>query len=378
MPKAPMTKRERLMTTVRHEEPDRVPICPRIQFTWLDPDRSHRLEKLYSPAIDPMEIMSSTTPNYILSYPDKYNLPEVRVGQCTHEDGNYKVVERTFYTPAGRLSDCTRIPPSGREYGMSPNPIKTEHLVKGPEDLPALRYILPTIAGNYDHAIARKRALGDRGVVMVSVLSELCHQAGDARDMQDLMVDYYTDRPFFDELLGIFHERTMAEARAVMEAGIEWVFLNSYYNSISAGWSPAIFQEVFVPHIREVVSLVHSYGGYVDYYDDGHLSNTMGLIADCGVDVLETCTPPPVCDFDLREAKSTIGDKVTLKGYVDLIHVVLRGTPELVEKTVAEAMEVAKPGGGFIIGSSDSFREGTPPENMHAYFQACLKYGAYE
>lgn len=377
MSRGPMTGRQRLMTAIRHEEPDRVPVCPRIQWHWLDPDRTHRLEELYGPAIDPMEIHGCTTPIYAMTYPHEYDLPEVRVEQTRYQQEEYQVVERTFHTPAGKLSDRTKIPPSGREYGMAPNPIKTEFLVKTRDDLPALRYILPEIKGSYDAAAARKVELADRGVVMVNVYSELCHQAGDVRDMQDLMMDYYLDRPFFDELLGLFQERTLAEAKAVMEAGIEWVFLNSYYNSLSAGWSPAIFREVFVPHIRAVTDLVHSYGGYVDYYDDGKLAQSMELIADCGVDVLETCTPPPVGDFDLREAKATIGSKVTLKGYVDLLYVVMRGTPELVERTVAEAMEIAKPGGGFVIGSSDSFREGTPAENMHAYFQACLKYGTY-
>jgi uroporphyrinogen decarboxylase len=354
-----------------------VPICPRIQFNWLDPDGSHRLQELYSPAIDPMEILSPLTPEYIVTYPAQYDLPEVRVDSTRYEAGNYQVVERTFHTPAGALSDRTKIPPSGREYGMSPNPIKTEYLVKGRDDLPALRYILPEIKGDYDHARARMAQLGDRGVVMVQVTSELRHQAGDARGMQDLMMDYHLDRPFFDELLSVFQERRMAETKAVLEAGVEWVFSNCYYNSVSAGWSPAIFQEVFVPNTRAQVELVHSYGGYVDYYDDGRLAKTMALIAGSGVDVLESCTPPPICDFDLREAKAQIGARVTLKGYVDLLYVVLRGTPELVDRTVAEAMEIAKPGGGFIIGSSDSFREGTPPENMHAYFQACLKYGVY-
>ncbi len=72
------------------------------------------------------------------------------------------------------------------------------------------------------------------------------------------------------------------------------------------------------------------------------------------------------------------GDEVTLKGYVDLLYVLKHGTPELVAETVREAMEIAKPGGGFIIGSSDSFREGTPPENLEAYWRACLQYGRYE
>jgi hypothetical protein len=40
-------------------------------------------------------------------------------------------------------------------------------------------------------------------------------------------------------------------------------------------------------------------------------------------------------------------------------------------------MEIGKPGGGFIIGSSDSFREGTPRENLDAYFAAVKRYGGY-
>lgn len=288
-----MTGRERLMTTIRHEEPDRVPICPRICFEWLDPDGRHRLEQLYSPAIDPMQILGPRTSNYLIAYPEHYELPEVRVEQERYVEGECQVIERTFRTPAGKLSDRTKFPPAGGEYGMSPNPLKTELLVKSRDDLPALRYILPPIEGDYGHVQARMEEMGDRGVVMLNIMSELCHQAGDVRGMQNLMVDYYNDRPFFDDLLELFHERTMSETRAALEGGVEWIFANCYYNSVSAGWSPAIFKEVFVPHIREQVALVHSYGAHVDYYDDGKLAHTMELIADCGVDVLETCTPPP-------------------------------------------------------------------------------------
>jgi hypothetical protein len=324
MGQAEMTGRERLLTAVRHEEPDRVPICPRINWTWLDPDGRHRLQEMYEPAIDPMDGVAAPTPNYICSHPDEYDLPEVRVEQREYDEGPYQVVQRVFHTPAGKLSDRTKIPPPGREYGMSPNPILTEHLVKSREDLPSLRYILPEIKGNYDQVRKRTAELSDRGVVVVRIYSEVGRNAGEARNMQDLMTDYHVDRQLFDELLALFQERVLSEAKAAMEAGVEWVFHNSYYNSVSAGWSPAIFQEVFVPNIRAVADLVHSFGGHVDYYDDGHLAKTMGMIAGCGVDVLETCTPPPMCDFDLRAAKATIGDKVALKGYVDLLYVVLR------------------------------------------------------
>jgi uroporphyrinogen-III decarboxylase len=191
------------------------------------------------------------------------------------------------------------------------------------------------------------------------------------------MMDYYDDRGFFDELVGIFQARSLEQIKAALEGGTEFIFGSWYFNSVSSGWSPAIFEEVFVPQIKEHTELTHRYDAYYDFYDDGKLSDTMEMIAEAGVDVLETCTPSPVGDFDLVRAKECIGRKTTLKGYVDLLYVIKHGTPELVAETVRHAMEVAKPGGGFIIGSSDSFREGTPRENITAYFRACRTYGRY-
>ena len=376
---AEMTGRERLLATIKHEEPDRVPISPRVQ-AWQkaefgDASLATQLEKL--PDMDLMHIVGDGTPNYVNSYADQYDLPDVEVEQRRYSEEPYEIVERTFHTPAGKLSDRIVVPPDGREYGVSPNPIRTEHLVKGPEDLAALKCILHPVNGDFDFLREPEGMIGDRGVVMVCVRSGLDHNAGYARDMQDLMVDYYENRSFFDELIDLFHRRSLEQIKAALEGGVQFIFGSWYFNSLSAGWSPAIFAEVFVPQIRDHVELTHKYGGLYDYYDDGKLNDTMEMIAGAGVDVLETCTPPPVGDFDLVRAKEVIGERTTIKGYVDLLYVVKHGTPELVEQTVREGMEIAKPGGGFIIGSSDSFREGTPRENIDAYFAACLQYGVY-
>ena len=380
MPRAEMTSRERILAAIRHEEPDRVPISPRVG-AWMvaeygDTGLAKQMEVL--PLMDFMFITGEPAANYVYGTQTEYDLPDVEAEVTRRDAGDCYILERTFRTPAGSISDIPRVPPAGREYGVSPNPVKSEHLVKSLDDLPALEYILPPIPASYDAHRPYEEMLGDRGVVMPCIRSALDHNAGDARGMENLMVDYYTDRALFDAVLDLFHQRSLAKAKACLEAGAEFIFGSWYYNSLSSGWSPAIFEEVFVPQIREHVELAHSYGAIYDYYDDGVLAKSMGLIASAGIDVLETCTPPPVGDFDLAEAKRTIGDRVTLKGYVDLLYVLKHGTPELVERTVREAMEIAKPGGGFIIGSSDSFREGTPRENLDAYWRACVEYGQYE
>jgi len=374
-----MTGRERILATIRHEEPDHVPVTPRVHM-WLHSEygnESLTTQLKAFPDMDHMYFTPGPTPNYLESYPDEYDLPEVEVVQKKYAEGNFTVVERTFHTPEGDLSDRTRIPPSGREYGVLPNPTRTECLVKGPQDLSALKFVLSKIETDYSHFRQSQELLGDRGVVMAWLHSALDHNAGLVRSVEDLMVDYYMDRPFFDSLLGMFHERSLKELKAALEGGAEFIFGSWYFNSLSTGWSPRIFEEVFVPQIRDHVELTHRYEGYYDYYDDGKLTATMEMITDTGVDILETCTPPPVGDFDLAQAKEKIGKKTTIKGFVDLLYVVRNGTPDLIETTVRKAMEIAKPGGGFIIGSSDSFRDGTPKENLRAYFTACKKYGSY-
>jgi uroporphyrinogen decarboxylase len=380
MAKAEMTGKERILAAIRHEEPDRVPISPRYAAWFLSEYGRRSLEEHLAllPYHDFMHVVGEGTRNYLDIYPETYDLPGVEVEQSRYEEGNLTVVERTFHTPAGDISDRTKIAPSGREYGVSPNPIKTEHLVKGPEDLEALKHTLCPINTNFDHVREAQRTIGDRGVVMVCVRSALDHNAGYARDMQDLMMDAYDNRAFLSELMRIYQERSLEMIKAALESGAKFIFGSWYFNSLSSGWSPSLFEELFVPQIREHVELTHSYGAFYDYYDDGKLADTMEMIADAGVDVLETCTPPPVGDFDLAEAKARIGSKTTIKGYVDLLYVIKHGTPDMVDDTVKQAMSVGKAGGGFILGSSDSFREGTPPGNLEAYWRACKRYGVYD
>jgi hypothetical protein len=374
-----LSGQKRILSAINHEEGDRVPISPRVHIWLISEYGEASLASLlkHLPDIDPMFIVPSSPPNIVDSYPDEYHIPQVKVDQRKYREGPFLILERTFATPAGIISDTTRIPEARGEFGIDPTPVKMKYLIEEAEDLDALRYVLGESGADYSHLRQITEVMADRGVVMVSIRSALDHNAGFVRSIQDLMTDYYLNRGFFDELLSIFHRRSLNRIKNALEQGARFIFGSWYFNSLSAGWSPDIFEEVFLPQIREHVELTHSYGAYYDYYDDGKLAQTMEWIAAAGVDVLETCTPPPMGDFDLARAKRRIGQMTTLKGYVDLLHVIKEGSPHLVEQTVREAMETAKAGGGFIIGSSDSIRDGTPLANIRAYFKACKEYGRY-
>ncbi|MCD6351339.1 MAG: hypothetical protein J7M26_04375 [Armatimonadetes bacterium] len=376
-----MTGRERILAAIAHQEPDRVPVAPRVHAWMLeyygDSSLQTYLRMCEEFGGDAFWVVGWPTPNYIRSWPEEYDLPEVAVEQKRFKEGDYVVVQRAFHTPVGTLTDACKIRPARSHWGIAPNPLITEHLLKSPDDLEALSYLLPTPRTDMSPYHSADTTIADAGVAELYICGPLTYRAGDARSMEDLMVDYYHDRAFFDAQLELATKQMMAETRAALEGGVKIIFGSWFYESLSAGWSPVIWEEVFLPILAEHVELVHSAGALYHYYDDGNMQGILPYLVQAGVDLVSTCTPPPVGDFDLAADKAEFGDKIAFKGYVDLLYVMKKGTPELVEQTVRHAMEIGKPGGGFILGSSDSFRDATPIENIRAYFAAAREYGQY-
>jgi len=375
-----MTSRERLLAAYRHEAVDRIPCSPRISF-WLTEhyggaSLATHLRAGQEFGFDPHVNARVFWSPFELGVHDSYDLPDVEYSVSWSKDGDFDVASRTFRTPAGVLTDRLNIPPAGdRSFGMSPNPFRSEHLVKTRDDLGALRYLLPdpkraSFAGYFGQV----EEAGEDGLVQLNIHSALNHRAGEMMSTEDLMMLYYDDESFFAELMEIGHQQQLAEIRTALDAGVRHFFLNWYYNSMSTGWSPPFWTGYFQPQLREACELIHAGDGTVDYYDDGKCMAIIDWVADAGIDVLETLTPPPVGDVDLAEVKRRIGDRVCLKGYIDLIYVLRFGTPALVDRTVREALAVAGPT-GFILGTSDGIRDGTPVENVRAYFHAAATYG---
>ena len=96
-----------------------------------------------------------------------YDLPDVDYGREESTEGAYKVVRRIFRTRSGTVAtDVTRFPPPDRAYGVSPNPIRTEHLVKSHADLNCVRHLI-TDKSRTDFAPlrAQEKRVGERGLV---------------------------------------------------------------------------------------------------------------------------------------------------------------------------------------------------------------------
>jgi uroporphyrinogen-III decarboxylase len=221
-----------------------------------------------------------------------------------------------------------------------------------------------------------QKEIGERGLLHLTIPSATDYTAGWTMKVEDLMVASLRQPSFLRDLFGLFQGATLAQTEAALQAGIQVIFSSCYFASLSAGWSPAFYREFIWPLLKEQADLVHRYGGVYHFYDDGRVLKILPWLAEAGIDILSTLPPPPVGDIDLAEAKAMVGDSICLNGNIDIISVVKDGSPELIEEKVREAILAGGPGGGFILGTSDSIRD-APIMNVRAYFAAARRYGNY-
>jgi len=372
-----MTSKERILRTIRHEEPDRVPISPRY-YDFLDGTAGcscwqHYLRFGQLMGIDPMLHVYPEWNNYLLRHIGPYDdLPGVKVEVEITNAPDRTLVRRRFHTPAGELTDLRQIP-------TKESLITFDHMiempVKGREDLDKVPFLLPKPETAYlGNCVAVKEMVGDRYMVECRPTQGTDQFLVDAVGVEGAFLLYYDDRDMLKELVRLFNVHTQAIMQRALEAGMEMIFDAWYNASMSVGWSPKQFQELFLPHIRFNGELTHRYGALYNYYDDGKMDRTLEFLADAGADVIETLSPPPMGDVDLASAKQRVGKRVCLKGNVDQVNVILPGTPAEIRQAVEKTVSVGAPGGGFILSTSDSIRPETPSENVQAFFEAAREF----
>jgi len=98
-------------------------------------------------------------------------------------------------------------------------------------------------------------------------------------------------------------------------------------------------------------------------------------MVQAGADIIETLTPAPVGDIIYQDFAREHGGKACFKGGIDTVRIRF-GTPEEIDRTVRESVEALAPTRRFILSASDSITEGTPEENVRAFFEAGRKYGS--
>jgi hypothetical protein len=96
----------------------------------------------------------------------------------------------------------------------------------------------------------------------------------------------------------------------------------------------------------------------------GAIGDRLDLMMETGTTGIDTLDPPPLGTVDLAEAKRVLAGRCFIKGNIDPVNVLLRGTPEVVYEDALRRIAIAGPGGGYILSSACSVPPHAPPENI--------------
>ena len=193
--------------------------------------------------------------------------------------------------------------------------------------------------------------------------------------LADTMMMCYEQRDLVEEMLDAsadYYERLVATA--VGEG------LDVFYFADDFAWKngimipPQLFREMWVPRAARLIAPAVNAGVPVFFHSDGKIDDAVDWLIEIGVDGINPMDPYGI---DYRDYKKRFGNRVTLSGNIDVERPLVHGTPDDVEQDVIAHMDVLKPGGRYIAGSSHSVTNFVPHENFIAMLNAIHRYGGY-
>ena len=157
-------------------------------------------------------------------------------------------------------------------------------------------------------------------------------------------------------------------ARKAVTAGADAVLVSEdFADNRATLFSPAALRALVFPAIARMVARIKQEAVPVFVHSDGNVNDVLPDIVQCGFDGLHSLQPS--AGMSLAHAKREYGDRLCLMGNVDLDHVLPSAKPEEVRQAVREAIDMAAPGGGYILSTCNVLTQDVPPENALAMYE---------
>ena len=139
-----------------------------------------------------------------------------------------------------------------------------------------------------------------------------------------------------------------------------------------------IFRQLAFPAVKRGIELATAAGIPTHVHSCGPEKELVKIMAEeTDLTVIDPLEIPPMGDCNLSELKRLYGDKIVLKGNLHTTEVMLRGSVDEVIDASKKAIDDAAEGGRFILSTGDQCGRDTPLENLYAMIETARTYGRY-
>ena len=344
-----MTSRERVCATLAHRQADRVPVAE----MWIDP----KIVRALCPGARDANDLA-----------EHLGLDLVTVLTMIYDPDEVEWLDRAdgiFRDKWGALQHLTQ---EAIPVPTLPARIETEddlasYTPPDPAQSPVLAKVRRLRARFPDKAVA---VVGESGWAPAVFL-----RGG----IENLLLDLALRPQFARELLGVGAAYYAALFPLAIAAGADVVFLgDDYSDKTGPMMSPAMFEEIILPHDRAVVASIKRAGAYCIKHTDGDIRKIMDGLVDTGLDALGPLEDVPGMELD--RILTRYPGRITVMGNLS-VDLLSRGTVDDVVAATQRLLREVSARGPHIMSSGNTIASCVRPENYLAMVRTTQACGSY-
>lgn len=183
-----------------------------------------------------------------------------------------------------------------------------------------------------------------------------CAEAADLRGINRLMLDFFDDPPFVQDLFEFTLELGVRFAEAQVAAGADYIGIGDAAASLVG---PRIYEEFVFPYEQRLIEKLHARGTKVRLHICGNIRGILAGIGRLGCEVIDVDSM-----VSLRKVREAVGPRPVLAGNIDPVKALRNGTPQVVAEAIAQCY--ANAGRRYIVAAGCEVPRDTPAANVRA------------
>ena len=389
-----MTGKERILSTLKHKEPDRVPydlsgttVTAIVKTAYIRAMRFRGLsEEFTSDEIDPVQqIITPIEENLI-----KLNADARRIG--AHRILDYVNNKRM----KGEIIEVTDF--YGCDWQFDPQKDLYFNKISSPlekyENLSDSLIYLPRPDWDEYIKVLKKdlntqiKLVGENCGIADRNTAGLTENSLRIRGYENWYIDTVMDLSGVEKLLEIIVEDKLRYWDAV----IDWALETGNENKIqvisecddlgsqtTTIIDPSMLRKIVIPRLKVIFTHVKKRLPHIKVFmhSCGAIRELIPDLIEAGMDILNP-VQFTAAGMDLKGLKKDFGKDITFwGGGVDTQSTLNKGKPEVVKDEVKRIMDILAPGGGFVFAPVHNIQDDVSPENFWAMWDTLQEYGKY-
>ena len=196
------------------------------------------------------------------------------------------------------------------------------------------------------------------------------------RGMQNMLMDYY----LYPEEVHRLHDALCTLYISYLQRAVRELQPDGFWTSDDLGhqtqlfMSPASFREMIKPYYVRIGEFINANGLHWWLHSCGNNTAILGDLAEVGVDVFH---PVQKGTMEYAAVAEKYGERLTFLVGFDVQHVLQEETPDGVRAEVRHIIDTFdRPDGGLCVAAGNGILPGTPLDNVEAFLDETLRYGA--